>query len=323
MVDEEPTARPGRDADPDRTRAGADPAARRSVVRRVLRRIRDEGLIDWAAALTYYGVLSLFPGLIVLVSLLGLLGDNTTNQVRDSVIALTPGPPGELLATAIEEVRERRGTAGTVAVVGLLGAFWSASGYTAAFMRAANTIYGVPEGRPLWKLMPIRVALTATVGVMLLLSTLIVVFTGRLARWAGELLGVGGTAVAAWNIVKWPVLLVLVSLIFETLYWASPNARHGRLRFVSPGGLLAVAVWLLASAGFALYVANFGSYNKTYGALAAVVIFLVWLWLSNLAVLLGATLDAELARGRAITGGQLVEREPLLPLRDDRKLHDD
>ncbi|HEX5598824.1 MAG TPA: YihY/virulence factor BrkB family protein [Micromonosporaceae bacterium] len=334
MADEEPpvaperpddpnrAAEPERTADPDRTQAGASPTSRRSALRRAVRRIWEEDLTDWAAALTYYGVLSIFPGLLVLVSLLGLLGDNTINQVRDSVAGLAPGPAGELLNTAIEQVQKGRASAGTVALLGLLGAFWSASGYIAAFIRAANTIYGVPEGRPIWKLLPIRIALTAAIGVMLLLSTLIVVFTGRLAGWGGELLGFGGTAMAIWHIIKWPVLLVLVSLIFETLYWASPNARHGGFRFISPGGLLAVVVWLAASAGFALYVTNFGSYNKTFGTLAAVAVFLVWLWLSNLAILLGATLDAELARGRAIANGHPVDQEPFLELRDDRKFRD-
>jgi membrane protein len=178
----------------------------------------------------------------------------------------------------------------------------------------------VPEGRPIWKTLPIRIAVTAAVGVMLLVSALIVVFTGRLATFAGRVLGVGSTAVTVWNIVKWPVLLVLVVLTFAILYWASPNARHGGFRWVSPGGVVAVVLWLVASALFAVYVANFGSYNETYGSLAGAVIFLVWLWVTNIAILLGAEVDAELQRQRAIAAGHPAGKEPYLQLRDDRKL---
>jgi membrane protein len=165
---------------------------------------------------------------------------------------------------------------------------------------------------------------TAVVGIMLLLSALIVVFTGKFAELAGSALGVGSVAVTVWDIAKWPVLLMLVSLIFAILYWASPNARHGGFRWVSPGAVFAVLVWLVVSGLFALYVANFGSYNKTYGALASVIIFLVWLWLTNLAVLIGAELDAELERGRAIAAGlRPADQEPFVQLRDDRKLKKD
>ncbi|WP_235945083.1 YihY/virulence factor BrkB family protein [Verrucosispora sioxanthis] len=316
--------RPESDADPDppahpgRLSGGEWVAA----LRRTVREFRDDGLTDWAAALTYYGVLSIFPGLLVLVSLLGLLGPSATRTVRDTVAESVPEQNiRQILDTAIEQASQNGGLAGVTAIVGLLAAFWSASGYVAAFMRASNAIYDVPEGRPIWKTLPIRVGVTAVIGVMLLASAVIVVFTGRFAEEVGAALGVGRTAVTVWDIAKWPVLLVLVSLMFAILYWASPNARQGGFRWVSPGGLLAVLMWLLVSGLFAFYVGNFGSYNKTYGALAGVIIFLVWLWLSNIAILLGAELDAELARARAISGGlRPVDREPYVELRDDRKL---
>ncbi|MEG3635611.1 YihY/virulence factor BrkB family protein [Micromonospora palythoicola] len=316
--------RPEPDADPDtpehpgRLSGGEWMAA----LRRTVREFRDDGLTDWAAALTYYGVLSIFPGLLVLVSLLGLLGPSATRTVRDTVAESVPEQNiRQILDAAIEQASQNGGLAGVTAIVGLLAAFWSASGYVAAFMRASNAIYDVPEGRPIWKTLPIRVGVTAVIGVMLLASAVIVVFTGRFAEEAGAALGVGRTAVTVWDIAKWPLLLVLVSLMFAILYWASPNARQGGFRWVSPGGLLAVLIWLLVSGLFAFYVGNFGSYNKTYGALAGVIIFLVWLWLSNIAILLGAELDAELARARAISGGlRPVDREPYVELRDDRKL---
>ncbi|PZG00280.1 YihY/virulence factor BrkB family protein [Micromonospora endophytica] len=296
-----------------------------AALRRTVREFSDDRLTDWAAALTYYGVLSIFPGLLVLVSLLGLLGPGATQGVRDTVGEAVPEQNiRQILDAALEQAQQNGGLAGVAAIVGLLAAFWSASGYVAAFMRAANTIYDVPEGRPVWKTLPIRVGVTAVIGLLLLASAVIVVFTGRFAEQVGSAIGVGRTAVTVWDIAKWPVLLLLVSLMFAILYWASPNARQGGFRWVSPGGVLAVLLWLLVSAGFALYVANFGSYNKTYGALAGVIIFLVWLWLSNVAILLGAEFDAELARARAVAAGlRPADREPYVELRDDRKLHGD
>jgi membrane protein len=180
---------------------------------------------------------------------------------------------------------------------------WSASGYIGAFMRASNAIYDVPEGRPVWKTLPIRVGVTIVTGIIIAVAALAVVFTGGLAAQAGGLLHLGGTFVLVWDIAKWPVLVILISLLFAILYWASPNAKHGGFRWVSPGGLLAVLIWLLASGGFALYVANFGSYNKTYGTFAGIIIFLVWMGISNIAILLGAEFDAEMQRGRAIAAG--------------------
>ncbi|TDC38717.1 YihY/virulence factor BrkB family protein [Micromonospora sp. KC213] len=292
-----------------------------AALRRTIREFRDDSLVDWAAALTYYGVLSIFPGVLVLISLLGLLGERATTGVRDTVNQAVPQADiRRIIEGAIDQAGASGGLASLAAIVGLLAAFWSASGYIAAFMRASNAIYDVPEGRPIWKTLPIRLGVTAVIGVLLLASAVIVVFTGGFAEQVGSAVGVGSTAVAVWNIAKWPVLLVLVSLIFAILYWASPNARHGGFRWVSPGGVLAVLIWLVISGLFGLYVSNFGSYNKTYGALAGVIIFLVWLWLSNIAILLGAEFDAELERSRAISAGHPPQEEPYVELRDDRKL---
>ncbi|MBM7084459.1 YihY/virulence factor BrkB family protein [Micromonospora humidisoli] len=293
----------------------------KAALKRTGREFQEDSLTDWAAALTYYGVLSIFPGMLVLISILGLLGERATSGVRDTVGQVVPEENiRTIIETAIDQAGQSGGLASIAAVIGLVAAFWSASGYVGAFMRASNSIYDVPEGRPVWKTLPIRLGVTALVGVLLLAAAVIVVFTGGLAEQAGSAIGLGSTAVTVWNIAKWPVLLVLVSLMFAILYWASPNARHGGFRWVSPGGVLAVLLWLLVSGLFALYVGNFGSYNKTYGALAGVIIFLVWLWLSNIAILLGAEFDAELERGRAIAAGHDPDEEPYVELRDDRKL---
>jgi membrane protein len=290
------------------------------ALRRALREFNEDALTDWAAALTYYGVLSIFPGLLVLVSCLGLFGASTADRIQETITSITPGQVGQILDNAMDQIQQNPTSAGIIAILSVLVAFWSASGYIGAFMRAANAIYDVPEGRPIWKTLPIRLGLTAVIGVMLIVSAAIVVFTGDLADRLGQLLGLGSAAVTTWSILKWPVLVVLVSLMFAILYWISPNARHGGFRWVSPGGVVAVITWLVVSGGFAIYVANFASYNKTYGAIAGVVVFLVWLWLTNIAVLFGAELDAELERGRAIAAGRPADEEPYLELGDDRKL---
>jgi membrane protein len=204
-------------------------------------------------------------------------------------------------------------------VLGLVGALWSASGYVAAFMRAANAIWDVPEGRPIWKTLPVRLGVTVVVVVLLALSALAVVLTGAVADKAGQLLGLGDTFVTVWDIAKWPVLLLIVGMVFAILMYACPNVRHPGFRWVTPGSLLAVALCVVASAGFALYVAGFGSYNKTYGSVAGVIVFLVWLWISNVALLFGAEFDAELERGRALAEGNTDE--PYVDLRDTRTLH--
>jgi membrane protein len=292
-----------------------------AAVKRTVREFRVDNLSDWAAALTYYSVLSIFPALLVLVSLVDLAGPATIRTLLDNLGRVAPGSVNEILATAIRNLQQTRGSAGVLALVGLAAALWSASSYIAAFMRASNAIYDVPEGRPIWKTLPIRIGVTVVVMVLLAVSAVAVVATGGLADRIGRLLGIGSAVVTAWDIVKWPVLLLIVSFMFALLYWASPNARQG-FRWVTPGGILAVVVWVLASVAFAVYVANFGSYNKTYGSLASVIVFLVWLWLSNTAILLGAELNAELERSRAIATGHPADAEPYMELRDTSKIRE-
>jgi membrane protein len=290
-----------------------------AVLRRSVREFRDDNIPDWAAALTYYGVLALFPALLVLVSALGLLGESGARTLLDNVGQITPGAVRDFLAGVIKNAQQQPTVAGIGAVFGLMMSLWSASAYIAAFMRATNAIYEVGEGRPIWKTAPMRVAVTVAVMLMLLASAMIVLVTGRVADQAGKALGIGNAAVTAWDIAKWPVLVLLVSLMVALLYWTCPNVRHPRFRWITPGSLLAVLIWLVASGAFALYVANFSSYNKTYGSVAGVIIFLVWLWISNMAVLLGAEFDAELDRQRAINGG-IPEDEAFSVPRDTRKL---
>jgi membrane protein len=287
------------------------------VLKRTVAEFKDDNLTDWAAALTYYGILAIFPALLVLVSILGLVGQSATQPLIDNLGSVAPGPAKEIFTDAIRNLQSSQGAAGVLFVVGLAAALWSASGYVAAFMRASNAVYDVGEGRPIYKTLPVRVGLTLVLLVLLAISAIGVVVTGGLAEKVGDLVGVGGTAVDAWGIAKWPVLLLIVSFMFALLYWAAPNVKASGFRWLSPGGLLAVLGWVIASAGFAFYVANFGSYNKTYGAIGGVIIFLIWLWLSNIMVLLGAEFNAELERGRAIESGMRPpDKEPYVEQRD-------
>ncbi|MEU8352919.1 MULTISPECIES: YihY/virulence factor BrkB family protein [Streptomyces] len=295
------------------------PRSWKSVLRRTVKEFKEDELTDRAAALTYYGVLSIFPALLVLVALLGVLGKSTTDKILENLQQLAPGAVRDIIGDAVTQLQGSSGTGGVLAIAGLLGALWSASGYIAAFIRTSNAVYDTPEGRPGWKVTPLRLVLTVVLMVMLAVSAVIVVFTGPLARRAGQMFGLGDQAITIWSIAKWPVLVLLVVLMIALLYWAAPNVRGRGFRWVTPGSLIAVLVWLAASAGFALYVANFGSYNKTYGTLAGVIIFLVWLWLSNLAILLGLEFDAELARERALVAGHPAHEEPYAEPRDTRK----
>jgi len=291
-----------------------------AILKRALQQFSHDDVTDRAAALTYFGVLAMFPGALVLVSVLGLLGRSSTDKVLNNLGQVAPGAVKSFLNTVVEQVQGRTGSASIGAIVGLLLAFWSASGYVAAFMRAGNAIYEVDEGRPIWKTIPVRILVTLALVVMLLAALVIVVVTGPIAHQVGQALGIGHTAVLVWDVAKWPVLLVIVSLMFSLLYQATPNVQQPRWRWVTPGGVIAVVIWLIVSGLFALYVSFSSSYNKTYGTLATVIIFLVWLWLTNISMLLGLEFNAETQRQRAILAGMPADLEPFAPLRDTRKL---
>jgi membrane protein len=273
---------------------GLNPHTVWAALRQAAARYKSNELTDRAAALTYYGVLSLFPALLVLVSLLSLAGGSVTEHVVDDLHRLLPSSAHDTVTSTVRNLQAKSGAGSALAVVGLLGALWTSSGYVAAFIRAADTIYGAPKGRSVWRGLLVRLGVTVELMVLACASALIVVFTGGVAQRAGDALGIGPTALKAWSIAKWPVLVLLVVVMIALLYRTTPNmwARGGR--WITPGSLLAVAIWLAASGGFAAYVAHFASYDRTYGTLAGVIIFLVWLWLSNVAILLGLAFDAAL-----------------------------
>jgi membrane protein len=265
------------------------------------KRFQQDELSDRAAALTYYAVLALFPALIVMVALLGLLGryPETTNALLQIVGKVSPGSAVDTFREPVTAVVRGKGGAGALFGLGLGAAIWSASGYIGAFMRAANHVYRVEEGRPFWKLRPLQIAITLTMVLLLTLVAVALVVTGPVARAIGDVIGLGSTAVEVWNVAKWPVLVLLVMFTFALLYHTAPNVKPRKFRLLTWGSATAVILWIAASTGFGIYVANFASYNSTYGSLGAVIVFLVWLWISNAALLFGAELDAQLARETA------------------------
>ena len=300
----------------------------KGVLKRTVLEFKDDNCTDWAAALTYYGVLSIFPAAIALLSLIGVVGDpkKTTDQLLKIVESLGPKSATDTFAGPIEQIASKPTAAGLALVLGLAIALWSASGYVGAFGRAANVIYEVEEGRPFYKLRPLQILITLVCIVALAAVALALVVTGPVTKAIGDALGLGGTFLTVWDIAKWPVMVLVVSLIFSLLYYATPNVKQPKFRWFSPGGLVALLVWILASLVFAFYVATFSSYSSTYGSLAAVVVGLVWLWISNLAILFGAELDAELERGRQLQAGIREAEDTIqLPPRDTKKMknHDE
>jgi membrane protein len=271
------------------------------TLKRTLKEFSEDNLTDWAAALTYYGVLALFPALLALLSIIGLVVDPAT--LTDALTAVIPGAARTTITPVIEQIAGNSSPAGFGLVFGLVGAIWSASGYVGAFTRAANVVYETPEGRKVWKLKPLQLLLTLIGVLFAVVIVAAVVLSGPVVDAVGQAIGLGSTAKTVWNIVKWPVIVVLVALMVAVLYYSTPNVRLRGFKWVSPGAAVAILIWAVASALFAFYVANFGSYNKTYGALAGVIIFLVWFWLTNVALLFGIQLDAEIERTKELKEG--------------------
>jgi len=291
------------------------------VARKTLREFSGDQCTDLAAALTYYAVLALFPTAIALLSLVGIFGQGS--KTVDTLLRVVSEAGGSSVAQTLRptlETLSHTPGAGLALILGLLGALWSASGYVGAFGRAMNRIYGIGEGRPAWKLRPVMLLVTLVLVVLVAVAVLALIVSGPLTQSLGNALGLGSAAVLAWRLAKWPLLLIVAVVIVATLYYATPNVKQTKFRWLSIGALVAIVVWALLSLAFGFYVANFSSYNKTYGALAGVIVFLLWLWLTNLALLLGAELDAELERGRELESGVAAEDTIQLPARDTRNL---
>lgn len=289
------------------------------VAKRAFSEFKDDNVTDWSAALTYYAVLSIFPGVIVFVSLLGLFGQgaDTVTKLLDILkdIGVPPGALDSLKGPITDVVKLQGGKAGFALVLGIAGALWSASGYIGAFIRASNAIYEVEEGRKFYILRPLQILITVVSVLLLTLITLAIVASGNVAHAIGDAIGLGDTAVTVWNIAKWPLIVIIVSLMIAGLYNVAPNVKQPKFTWFTLGGFLALVLWVVASAAFGFYVANFGSYNKTYGSLGAVITFLVWMWITNNVLLFGAEVNAELERGRELEAGQPAEEDIQLPHR--------
>jgi membrane protein len=281
---------------------GADPKPTTGgTIKRTLKEFSEDGLTDWAAALTYYGVLALFPALVALLSIVGLL--TNPQQLTDAITAVVPAQAAETLNPVIQQIAGNTGTAGFALILGVAGAVWSASGYVGAFTRAANVVYETPEGRKIWKLKPLQLLITLVGILFAALILAMLVLSGPVVDAVGQAIGLGGPVLTVWNIAKWPVVLVVLALMIAVLYYSTPNVKVRGFKWVSPGAGVAILVAVVASALFAFYVANFSSYNATYGALAGVVVFLIWFWLINLALLFGIELDAEIERTKELKEG--------------------
>ncbi|MFI7606088.1 YihY/virulence factor BrkB family protein [Micromonospora sp. NPDC049366] len=289
----------------------------RGVVVRSARNFVTDNCADWAAALTYYGVLALFPSAIVVVSLVGLVsdGERTVDTVLDLARQVGAGSVvgNDGFVSVVRDVVDQESSAKVLLSFGLLGALWSASGFIGAFTRASNAVYGVTEGRPVWKLRPLQIGLAGITLVLLAVVATGLIISGPVADAVGDLINAGGLARTVWSVAKWPALALVMMMLLSLLFWIAPNVRQPRFRWLTPGGAVALAAWALASFGFGLYVANFGSYDATYGSLGAVIAFLVWLYLSNSALMLGVQINAELQRGRRLQAGEAAPDEPVLP----------
>ena len=293
-----------------------------ATLKRAVKEFSEDNMTDWAAALTYYGLLSLFPALIALVSIVGIFGDpqSTTQKITEIVTQIGPKSAAETFSDPIKTITQDRGAAGVLLIVGILAALWSASGYTGAYMRASNIIWETPEGRPFWKARPLQMLVTLVMIILMLVIGLSIALTGPIVEAVADPIGVGSTAVTAWEIAKWPVLILLFALMLSILNYTAPNVKQRGFKFVTPGSLFAMVVWILASILFAFYVANFGSYNKTYGALGGLISLLVWMWISNVAILLGNELNAEIERSKEMDEGvPRADREIQLKPRDEPK----
>jgi membrane protein len=293
-----------------------------ATLKRTATEFMEDNLTDWAAALTYYGLLALFPALIAMVSLIGLVGDpkSTTSTLTEIITSIGPKSAAETFSGPIESIASDQSAAGFAFIAGLALALWSASGYVGAFIRASNVIYETPEGRPFWKLRPLQLAITLVMIVLMAILALALVLTGPVVDAVAGPVGLGDTAVSVWNIAKWPAMVAVFLLMVAVLYYASPNVRLRGFKWVTPGSLVAIVVWAIASAAFAFYVANFGSYDKTYGTLGGLVALLVWFWISNVAILFGHQLNAERERSLEIEEGRpRAEREIQLEPRSEPK----
>ena len=319
---------PGRPGDdPDGVEKPSSPAqlTRPSwsyVLRRSVYEFGRDQCTDSAAVMTFFAVLSIFPGLLTVVSLLGVVGraEATTATllrlldefgVPEGAVSVLEGPISELTGFP---------AAGLALVTGLIGALWTASGYVRAFGRSMNRIYEVEEGRPVWRLYPAMIGVTLSLVILVVGMILLLLLSGPVAERLGGMVGLGGTALRLWNAARIPVLLTLLAFMVALLYYATPNIRQPRFRWLSIGSAIAIVVMAAATTGFSFYVTHFNDYNATYGAIGGVLVLLLWIWIMNIVLLAGAEFNAETERARELQAGIEAEQSLQLPPRATRQI---
>lgn len=293
----------------------------RVILTRTWHEFRINQVYDIAAALTYYAVLATFPAILATLALLGIFGsaEAVTNDVLRVIEELGGSSVIDPLREAIEQLLNASHAASAF-IVGLVGALWATSGFVGAFGRGLNRIYGVEEGRPFWRKRPVMIGISAILLVLATISGFAIVLTGPIAESAARVLGLDEGVVFWWDLGKLPVLAAIAIFVIALLYWAAPNVKRRNLRWFSVGAVAALLSWMIATVVFGSYALGFGSYERTYGVLGGAVAFLLWLWLSNLAMVFGAVLDTEVERARQLRAGIAAEDQVQLPLRDDRMI---
>jgi membrane protein len=292
----------------------------KSVLKRTVSEFGTDGGTDLAAALTYYSIMSLAPMLLALSTMLSFIGQGDATQQVVEDLGAELGLQENVISTvtAYLDSMAQSEAAGILLFVGLAVALWSASNYVNAFSRMMNRVYEIEEGRPMWRLRPWLLALTVVILLLLITIVLSITLSGTVSELILGTVGLSGTANAIWNVAKWPFIVFMLVVIVALLYWATPNIRQPRFRWLSPGAAVAVVVAILAAAGFGIYVANFGNYNRTYGAIGGVIVVLLLIFIINNVLVLGAELDAELERGRELAAGMPAEETIQLPPRNTK-----
>lgn len=288
------------------------------IFKRSLAEFTQDGCTDLAASLTYFTVLSVFPGLLAVVSLLGVFGQGqqTADAITEFLAGRVPEELNTLLEPTITNLTQATGAGIVALIIGVASGLWTASGYVGAFSRAMNRVYDVSEGRTFIKHKASMLAVTLFVVVTVVLIFLMVLLSGSIARTLGDAIGLGETSVMVWNIAKWPVVLLLLILLVAVLYYATPNVQQPKFKWVSPGAVFAIIGVIVAAVGFSIYATQFASQADTYGVIGGVILGLLGIWIFNNVLLFGAEIDAELQRGRELEAGLPSEEMLHLPPRD-------
>ncbi len=280
------------------------------ILKRAALKFYDDQMTQHAGALTYYSLMSLFPALLLGLSLLGLLGEypRTYNAIIDYLEPIVPSPALSAIDESLRQALERKGTAATALFVSIGIALYGTTGALESARRALNVVFEVEHGRRFFHRKAIDIGSTFFLMGLILLTLMFMFVGGGTARRAFDLLGLGAEAYEVWNLARWPAAIAVAILIFALIYYVTPDVRHRSFRWVTPGAMVGVAVWIVVSAAFGRYVSDFANVSAVYGAFAGAIVLVVWLWLSGVALLFGAELDAEIEREKELDEGVPPEK---------------